>query len=518
MLRTADFGGVIRSGFQEMTWEGDVSWEFELPLFHHDIEPMPNGNVLMIVYDLLTATEAVDIGRNPDLLGSIEDFNYPLTEDDKAVIPDGAFLLSEKIVEVEKTGPAEGTIVWEWKLSDHLIQDFDNARKNYGVVADHPELVNVNFQGTSRSLYGQKCPDWIHVNSIDYHPDLDQILITACHFGEVWIIDHSTSTEEAASHTGGKYGIGGDLLYRWGNPLAYNRGALADQHLFMQHNGKWIHAGLPGTGNILIFDNGLLRDSRISPEVSYSSVIEITPPLNIDGSYHQPDTSDSFEPVSPAWLYAPDPPTDFYAIFTSSAQRLPNGNTLVCLGNRNIFRELTPQGEVVWEYINPDRVEDAPSFFVFWAPLVYECQRYASNYPGLAGKDLTPKGTIEEYEVMSNLTLESSIGGKASFPYGAISTYGEGQVATISAEPDPEYQFDKWRIISGDIDINNTNQAWTTFKMGNRDSVVRANFSPASESNNILSTKWIIVIVALAAVFASGLAGFIWWKAVKQRR
>ena len=71
--------------------------------------------------------------------------------------------------------------------------------------------------------------DWMHANAVDYNEDLDQIMISAREFNEVWIIDHSTSTAEAASHSGGMYGKGGDLLYRWGNPEAYGRGDSTDR-------------------------------------------------------------------------------------------------------------------------------------------------------------------------------------------------------------------------------------------------------------------------------------------------
>jgi hypothetical protein len=96
----------------------------------------------------------------------------------------------------------------------------------YGVVTDHPELVDINFGDTKT--------DWMHTNSIDYNEKFDQILISVHNFNEIWVIDHSTTTEEAAGHTGGNSGKGGDLLYRWGNPQAYERGTASDQQLFLQ--------------------------------------------------------------------------------------------------------------------------------------------------------------------------------------------------------------------------------------------------------------------------------------------
>src|SRR5690606_15913622 len=108
-------------------------------------------------------------------------------------------------------------------------------------------------------------------NAIDYNPQLDQIMISTREFSELWIIDHSTTTAEAAGHTGGRSGKGGDILYRYGNPAAYNRGTRADQKFFYQHDAQWIEPGLPGAGNILVFNNGWNRVDGSS----FSSVIEL---------------------------------------------------------------------------------------------------------------------------------------------------------------------------------------------------------------------------------------------------
>lgn len=59
------------------------------------------------------------------------------------------------------------------------------------------------------------------MNGIDYNPVLDQIALSTHNLNEWYIIDHSTTTAEAATSSGGNSGKGGDLLYRWGNPAAY---------------------------------------------------------------------------------------------------------------------------------------------------------------------------------------------------------------------------------------------------------------------------------------------------------
>ena len=221
-------------GIQKILWDGTIEWDYKFTengcSCHHDIEYLPNGNVLMIVWVTKTRAEAIAAGRNPNKI-------------------QGTTFTPDKIIEVKPTGPTSGEIVWEWHVWDHLIQDFDPSKDNYGVVGDHPELIDINFGDSF--VY-----DWLHTNSVDYNPGFDQILIDAHNFNEVWVIDHSTTTEEAAGHTGGNRGRGGDLLYRWGNPESYDAGTGSDQKLFFQHDASWIKPGYPGEGNILVFNNG----------------------------------------------------------------------------------------------------------------------------------------------------------------------------------------------------------------------------------------------------------------------
>ncbi len=99
-------------------------------------------------------------------------------------------------------------------LWDHMIQDYDPARNNYGVVADQPEFIDVN--GT-----GMRIPQfWNHVNGIDHNAQLDQVILSIRGNSELFVIDHQLTTAQAATHAGGRYNKGGDILYRWGNPKA----------------------------------------------------------------------------------------------------------------------------------------------------------------------------------------------------------------------------------------------------------------------------------------------------------
>ncbi len=378
---TVPFGGV-GGGLQKITWDNNIIWDFTYytsdVLSHHDVEPLPNGNVLMIAWEDYTLNEAYQAGRDPNFM-------------------QGSYLMADHIIEVQQTGPTTGDIVWEWHAWDHLIQDYDPAKDNYGVVGDHPELIDINF-GSSQT-------DWMHTNSIDYHEEFDQILISVHNFNEVWVIDHSTTTQQAASHTGGNSGKGGDVLYRWGNPRAYDHGTSANQKLYGQHDATWVKPGRPGEGNIMVFNNGQGR-----PQGRYSSVDEIIPPVDQNGFYtYTPGTA--YGPVSQVWIYTAGNPTSFYGSYLSGAERLPNGNTLVCNGPAGEFFEVTPEKVTVWEYTNP-----YPSYF---NNNVFKIFYYIEDEPNPEIPDLDAEGELTWTNVKPGEIVTSSfdlynIGGNGS--------------------------------------------------------------------------------------------------------
>jgi hypothetical protein len=232
------------------------------------------------------------------------------------------------------------------------------------------------------------------MNAIAYHPELDQIVLSVRGSSELWVIDHGTTSAQAAGHTGGRRGKGGDLLYRWGNPVTYGRGSAAAQRLFDQHDAQWIEPGCPGAGNLLIFNNGLGRN--------YSSVDEITPPLLTNGLYSI-GSGLAYAPTTLAWTYTATPPSSMYSEAISGAQRLPNGNTLICDGVHGILTEVTSGGATVWRYVCPV-VQTGPLTQGQTPGLddrghqynaVFKVRRYATSFPGLLGRTLTPQGTIE---------------------------------------------------------------------------------------------------------------------------
>tara|TARA_B110000438_G_scaffold61230_1_gene61514 strand:+ start:17059 stop:18513 length:1455 start_codon:yes stop_codon:yes gene_type:complete len=319
---TMNSGGV-GGGVSKYSWDGELLWHYEMSnntyQHHHDVEPLPNGNILAIVWERKTADEAYAMGRN-----SIDN---SLNE-----------MWAEAVLELEPIGDNDVNIVWEWHIWDHLVQDEDSELPGYGVISDHPELQDVNY-GNAGSNNGPGGPngDWKHFNAIAYNEYLDQIVLSSRIHDEIYIIDHSTTTEEAAGHTGGNSGMGGDYLFRWGNPQAYGRGNSSDHKLADQHGVNWIPQGYPGEGNLILFNNNYTN--------STSAVFEINTPLNENGTYDI-DEGQPFGPENPAWFHA----GNFHTQMQGGAFRQPNGNTLVTDCDDAYMFEVTEEHEVVWSH------------------------------------------------------------------------------------------------------------------------------------------------------------------------
>lgn len=462
-------GGGIGGMVERFSWDGELIWKYryadEHHCAHHDIAMLPNGHLLMIAWERKTKEEAIAQGRDPKLL-----------KDD---------LWPDHIIEVAPEGSEGGKIVWEWHMWDHLVQDFDREKPNYGVVYEHPELIDLNNTGSTppstpeelrklRSLgyTGGGNPnddkeddqrtraDWLHTNAINYNPDLDQIALSAKHFSEIWIIDHSTTKEEAASHRGGKSGKGGDLLYRWGNPWAYKSGTAEQKKLFDQHDVRWISKGLPGAGNITAFNNGQGRE--------YSSIIEITPPLEADGNYTLNDNG-LYGPENLTWEYTAENKKEFYSSFISGATRLANGNTFICEGATGRFFEVNRDGKILWQFINPfggemdqdahvndpklaaEKLlkEEKKSFVENNA--LFRATKLPTDYPAFSGKTLTPLteqpvpfSTLVEAE-LNRLKAEKAEGpasGETAVPDAATEAAPASTDASSSGEPASEAKAD----------------------------------------------------------------------------
>ena len=355
------------SGIVEMIdWEGNVIWDYSAFATHgkqhHDIELLPNGNILLIVNDERPASELEAAGSATN----------------------NASIISEQIIEIEPnllTG--ETTVVWEWKAFDHIIQDVDSNKPFFGVVAEHPERIDINFLDHSNS-------DWLHFNAVDYNEEFDQIILSSRTFSEFWIIDHSTTTSEATGSTGGRYGQGGDLLYRWGNPRAYDQGTQSDRKLFFQHDTHWIPNGHVDAGKILLFNN-----QAGTPEAQdYSTVNIVDIPVDADGFYVY--NGDAYGPQDFDWTYQADIPTDFFSKFISGVQRLENGNTLICEGLTGRVFEIDENDNVVWEYINPvNNIGAIAQNTIAQNNNVFRCMKYATDYSAFDDKVILPQGYIE---------------------------------------------------------------------------------------------------------------------------
>lgn len=427
-------------GFEVLDWDSNIVWSWSDDGIFHDVVELPNGNILVLYRANYTNADAIAQGKDPATL------NNGLTP-----------VLIREIA-------APGIVVWEWEAWDHLVQDFDSSKPNFGVVADHPELIDINYQLAVTA-------NWHHSNSIDYNPVLDQIIISVRRFNEFWIIDHSTTTSDAAGHTGGNSGMGGDILYRWGNPATYDLGTVSDQQLFGQHDVSWIPEGLPGAGNITVFNNGA---GGLFGGPGFSAAVEITPPLN--GFNYDRASQAAYEPASAALIFQGNPTSDFFTAIMGSVQRLPNGNTLIDEAGEGRVFEVTASGEIVWEYVSP-------LFFGVGAPwnspsnsALFKAPRYSLDHPAFVGRDLTPIAELEVWDDYADLTITSTQGGEAARE--GIRSHGVGQLITLQAVADPGSQFMEWIVTSGTAAIVEKNAAHTTFVMGASAVTVEAIFVP----------------------------------------
>ncbi len=325
---------------------------------HHDVHAMPNGNILIHAWERKSEQECLDAGRNPNL------------------IPPGG-IWSDKIVELEKTGPNSFNEVWVWSAWDHLVQDYDETKANYGIVKSHPELLDLN--------YGASAADWLHTNGLDYNERLDQIVVSSHRYSEFWIIDHSTTTAEAAGHVGGAQGKGGDILYRYGNPSAYGFGSISNRIFENQHDAEWVEDHQFDGGAIKVYNNGTDRE--------YSSVDIVMPPLDDDGKYYI-ETGRAFGPSELSWTY--DGFQNFYSANMSGAQRLDNGNTLICTSVGGTLLEVDYTGQTVWKYVNPVSLVGITPQGSTSTNTIFQARRYRADHPGIQALNLYNDGTLEE--------------------------------------------------------------------------------------------------------------------------
>lgn len=343
-------GGGAGGTIEKVAWNGTVVWKYDhygqTYRSHHDVEILPNGNILLLVWESHTVAEALAAGRLQSRL--VENA-----------------LWSERVIEVQPTGPTSGTVVWSWSSWDNLIQDVDQNKPNYGVVNENPDRIDINAGG-NRS-------DWLHANSVRYNPIRDEVMISIHNLNEIWIISRKT----------------GKMVYRWGSPQNYKAGASTLQRLWGQHDARWV----PGDWNkVMIFNNGIGR-----PTGNASSVDVIELPLNADGTYRRAGTA-PYEPTQSTMLCPETLSNKFFGQNISGATVMPNGNILTCLGPSGTFVEFTPDKREVWRYVNP--IGQNGTVTAQGATprnnMVFKIYRYPKDFPGFQGKSMTRRGRIED--------------------------------------------------------------------------------------------------------------------------
>ncbi|WP_291962890.1 arylsulfotransferase family protein [Maribacter sp.] len=292
------FGGLISM----LDKNGNVDWSYEYSnenhIAHHDTEVLPNGNILFLSWEKKSIEDANEIGFSQE------------TE-----------IIYDAILEID---PKTNEIVWEWHMWDHIIQDFDETRLNFGDVQSNPNKIDINYLEV-KNEFG----DVSHANGIDYDADKDLIFLSVNYYSEIWIIDHSTTTAQAKTSKGGNYNLGGDLIYRFGNPSAYKN--QNGTRLFDRNHHPNLLEG-EKKGNILIYSNGINTDQ--------STVYELKIPENFNLESNQNN-----EPEV-VWSFT-DP--DLFAGRVSGADILPNGNVLITEGDFG-FWEVSNNGEILWRY------------------------------------------------------------------------------------------------------------------------------------------------------------------------
>tara|TARA_B110000438_G_scaffold234115_1_gene230422 strand:+ start:332 stop:1933 length:1602 start_codon:yes stop_codon:yes gene_type:complete len=324
-------GGAADAGrVQEIDPLGNVVMDFiyssSSVLSHHDLT-LIGDNILLTAWEVKTSLEINNAG------GSVTSDKWPT-----------------HFVEIASDGNGGGQIVWEWHIWDHMIQDVDSNLPNYGVVSENPHLIDINMitAGGGGGPGGSSSGDWFHVNGVDYNEDLDQISFSSRFASEIYIIDHSTTTAEAASHTGGNSGMGGDILYRWGNPSNYNTsGSQIIPNAV--HDVRWItNDGRPNGGFLQVFNNSGVSNNQ-------SAVDGIETPIDPSNPYnYYRNPGQAFGPSSYSTRYE----CAYSASGQSASDRMYNGNIFVNAsggqGGAGVMYEVDQNGSIVWGPYNAD--------------------------------------------------------------------------------------------------------------------------------------------------------------------
>ena len=231
-------------------------------------------------------------------------------------------LEDDRLLEVSATGE----VLWEWVASDHVDE------LGFAPEARAAMKAAAAFNPSRGSF------DWLHVNSATYVGPNRWFDQGDRRFAPNNVIISSRETSVLAI-----VGRDGRIVWRLGPDFSQSKELRAIRQIIGQHHAHLIPKGLPGAGNLLVFDNGgssgygapsgIAPDGRAVYARAGSRVLEINPVT-----------------LELVWSYAN---ARFFSTNISSAQRLPNGNTLITAGAGGRIFEVTAQGAIVWEYMYP---------------------------------------------------------------------------------------------------------------------------------------------------------------------
>jgi len=348
-VRSPKYGYMDQTDVVQVDWEGKAVWKYDQ---YEYIEDPGQEGIWMARQHHDYQREGNPVGYyTPNMDPRVDDGNTLILGHKNVTNPNisDKLLVDDVIYEVTW----DGEIVWEWVCSDHFDEmDFSEQARN--TMARNPNMV----------IGKGKVGDWMHMNSVStlgpnrwydagdtrFHPD-----------NIIWD-GRATNIIAITEKTSGK------IVWQIGPDYDRTPALKKLGWIIGQHHAHMIPRGLPGEGNILVFDNGgfagygapnpgsptghnnALRD--------YSRVIEFDPvTLEIIWQYTY------FEAgyLNRMCRYS------FYSPLISSAQRLPNGNTFITEGSGGRMIEVTPQHELVWEYVSPYYGMDVKSNYVYRA-------------------------------------------------------------------------------------------------------------------------------------------------------
>lgn len=314
--------GLANQSVGELDWSGKVVWQWgdKAPggaaQQHHDQRRLGNGNTLVLA----------------NKVHKVAGFKVPQ-------------LIDDVVYEVDP----QGQVKWQWLASDHLTEfGFTPAQLKLVRATDNPDYLHIN----NLSVVGPN--KWFDAGDKRFAPD--NLLLDSRNSNFIAIIDKAS----------------GKVVWHLGPNLPTLNPKTAQQvprpldQFVGQHDVHIIPAGLPGAGNLLVFDNQGTAGYPSAPLglTPGSRVLEIDP---IKQQVVWQYTAASSK--QPSWA--------FYSSFISSARRLPNGNTLIDEGMNGRFFQVTDKGEIVWEYVSPYQGKapgsDAISNWVYRAlPVAYD--------------------------------------------------------------------------------------------------------------------------------------------------